>query len=113
MTVSTARHRPHLLDSQEILEAAARQRRLMQARQDSLSLANKLAAVNAEAERLRQKLQLREASQDQPAASENIDDEEEMEVIETSPPSQRAYPRGRGGRRGRGAGGASSASSGH
>ncbi len=100
---STARHHPHLLDSQEILDEAARQRRLVTARQDAKSLADQLVKVNAEADRLKHQLRLRESSQDQPPTTEDVEDME-AEVIESPPPSRRSYPRGRGGRGGRGAG---------
>ncbi len=44
-----------------------------------------------------------ESSQDRPPATEDVEDME-ADVIESPPPSQRSYPRGRGGRGGRGAG---------
>ncbi len=43
MAASMARCRPHLLDTQEVLEAATRQCRLTQVRQDSLALAKKIS----------------------------------------------------------------------
>ncbi len=107
---TTRVYHPHLLDSQEILDQAARQRRLAQAGADSRDLADQLAKVNAEAARLQRTIQGWESSQDQRLLADNDDEEE---VVESPLTSQHSYPRGWGGGGGHGSGGASAASSGY